>query len=121
MERLSYLAGLLKHKYVIGILLICSVAYGAKFFDDIVTDGITVNDLTANRAVISNASNVLSSSTVTDTELGYVSGVTSALQTQLDAKLDDFASTSDNRLVGQMDSWGMPYRTQGLQLTIQMS
>ncbi len=37
--------------------------------------------------------------TVTDTELAYVSGVTSALQTQLDAKLDDFSSTTDNALV----------------------
>ena len=43
--------------------------------------------LTANRAVITNASNALASSSVTDTELGHLSGVTSAIQTQLNAKV----------------------------------
>jgi hypothetical protein len=47
---------------------------------------ITASDLTASRAVISNASGKVAVSTVTDTELGYVSGVTSAIQTQLGAK-----------------------------------
>lgn len=45
-----------------------------------------INGLTANRAVISNGTSTLASSATTDTELGYVSGVTSAIQTQLDAK-----------------------------------
>jgi len=50
----------------------------------------TINDtdLTANRAVIANASGKVAVSTVTDTELGYVSGVTSAIQTQLNGKSD---------------------------------
>ena len=43
-------------------------------------------DLTASRAVISNASGKVAVSAVTDTELGYVSGVTSAIQTQLGNK-----------------------------------
>jgi fructose-specific component phosphotransferase system IIB-like protein len=43
-------------------------------------------DLTASRAVISNASGKVAVSAVTDTELGYVSGVTSAIQTQLGGK-----------------------------------
>jgi hypothetical protein len=47
---------------------------------------ITAADLTASRAVISNASGKVAVSTVTDTELGYVSGVTSAIQTQINAK-----------------------------------
>lgn len=47
---------------------------------------VTSSDLTASRAVISNASGKVAVSTVTDTELGYVSGVTSGLQTQLDTK-----------------------------------
>lgn len=42
---------------------------------------------TASRAVISNASGNLVVSSVTDTELGYVSGVTSAIQTQLGGKV----------------------------------
>jgi hypothetical protein len=42
--------------------------------------------LTANRAVATNGSGALTASSVTATELGYLSGVTSAIQTQLDAK-----------------------------------
>ncbi len=45
-----------------------------------------VTSLTASRAVATNSSKVLVSSATTDTELGYLSGVTSALQTQLNAK-----------------------------------
>ena len=47
---------------------------------------ITSSDLTASRALISNGSGKVAVSTVTDTELGYLSGVTSAIQTQLDTK-----------------------------------
>jgi hypothetical protein len=43
--------------------------------------------LTANRVPEINGSGVLTSSAVTDVELGYVSGVTSAIQTQIDGKL----------------------------------
>lgn len=43
--------------------------------------------ITANRALISDANGIPTQSTVTNTELGYVSGVTSAIQTQLDAKV----------------------------------
>ncbi|MCP4088439.1 MAG: hypothetical protein GY746_01405, partial [Gammaproteobacteria bacterium] len=45
---------------------------------------ITLIDLAPNRAVISDHSGKVRASTVTDTELGYVSGVTSSIQTQLD-------------------------------------
>lgn len=45
------------------------------------TDG-----LTANRVMISNGSGDLAVSTVTTTELGYIDGVTSKVQTQLNAK-----------------------------------
>jgi hypothetical protein len=40
--------------------------------------------LTANRAVATNGSGALTASTVTATELGYLSGVTSSIQTQID-------------------------------------
>lgn len=46
---------------------------------------ITSSNLTASRAVISNASGKVAVSAVTDTELGYVSGVTSAIQTQINS------------------------------------
>ncbi len=42
--------------------------------------------ITASRALVSDGSGVISASSVTSTELGYVSGVTSAIQTQLNAK-----------------------------------
>jgi hypothetical protein len=42
--------------------------------------------LTASKALQSNASGVIEASTVTNTELGYVSGVTSSIQTQLNNK-----------------------------------
>jgi hypothetical protein len=45
--------------------------------------------LTASRALASDASGVVSVSAVTSTELGYVSGVTSAIQTQLNAAATD--------------------------------
>ena len=46
---------------------------------------ITSADLTVSRAVISNGSGKIAVSTVTDTELGYLSGVTSNIQTQIDS------------------------------------
>jgi hypothetical protein len=49
---------------------------------------ITSSDLTVSRAVISNSSGKIAVSTTTSTELGYVSGVTSAIQTQLNGKED---------------------------------
>ena len=47
---------------------------------------ITSSDLTANKALVSDASGKVDASTVTATELGYLSGVTSAIQTQLNSK-----------------------------------
>jgi len=64
---------------------------------------IDTESLTANRAVISNGSQKIAVSATTDTELGYLSGTTSAVQTQLDAKnvkannLSDVASASTAR------------------------
>lgn len=42
--------------------------------------------LTASRALVSNGSGVVTVATTTATEIGYVNGVTSAIQTQLDGK-----------------------------------
>jgi len=64
---------------------------------------IATSDLTASRALVSNSSGKVAVSSVTSTELGYVSGVSSAIQTQLDAKnvkannLSDVASASSAR------------------------
>src|SRR5438477_12516774 len=59
-------------------------------------DNLIIGGLTANRAVATNASKQLTSSATTDTELGFVSGVTSSIQTQLDSK----ASTSGGTFTG---------------------
>lgn len=47
---------------------------------------ITSSNLTASRALISNSSGKVAVSDVTSTELSYLDGVTSAVQTQLDGK-----------------------------------
>ena len=47
---------------------------------------ITSSNLTANKALVSDSNGKVAASSVTDTELGYLSGVTSAVQTQMDAK-----------------------------------
>lgn len=54
-----------------------------------ITGGATTiasSNLTANRALISNSSGKVAVSAVTSTELGYLDGVTSNVQTQLDGK-----------------------------------
>jgi hypothetical protein len=47
---------------------------------------VTSSNLTASRAMVSDSSGKVGISSVTTTELGYVSGVTSGIQTQLDDK-----------------------------------
>lgn len=58
---------------------------------------IDVNKLaavTANKALASDASGFITATSVTATELGYVSGVTSAIQTQIDSKLPTTITTT---------------------------
>lgn len=56
--------------------------------------------VTADRALVSNGSGFISAATTTATEIGYVNGVTSAIQTQLDGKantaLSNLASVAIN-------------------------
>lgn len=62
---------------------------------------ITSSNLAANRALVSNGSGKVAVSAVTSTELGYLDGVTSNIQTQINAK----ASTSYvDGLVGDINS-----------------
>ena len=60
---------------------------------------ITTSNLTASRALISDGSGKVATNAVTSTELGYLSGVTSNVQTQLNSK----ASVTKSFLFG---SWG---------------
>lgn len=59
---------------------------GSRKFQISNTGLVIVDAHTANRVVVTGASKELLTSSVTDTELGYVSGVTSSIQTQLNSK-----------------------------------
>ena len=61
---------------------------------------ITEDNLTASRALVSNSSGKVDVSTVTSTELGYLDGVTSNVQTQLNKKLEKAPVTSVNNKTG---------------------
>jgi hypothetical protein len=52
---------------------------------------ITSSNLTVSKALVSNPSGKVDVSTVSSTELSYVAGVTSAIQTQLNAKLSSIS------------------------------
>lgn len=72
-----------------------------------VTGGATSilsSNLTASRALVSDASGKVAVSSVTSTQLGYLSGVTSAIQTQLNNKL----SLSGGTLTGPLTLSGNP-------------
>lgn len=60
---------------------------------------LTLGTVTASKALVSDGSGYLAASATTATELGYVSGVTSAIQTQLNAK-QTTTLTNGNFLVG---------------------
>ena len=55
---------------------------------------IVATDLTASKALISNAQGKVAVSAVTDAELGYLSGVTSGIQAQIDGKLATSTASS---------------------------
>ena len=61
---------------------------------------VVSSNLTTNKVTISDGSGKLASSSVTTTELGYLGGVTSAIQTQLNDKLGLTAQASDSLKVG---------------------
>lgn len=63
---------------------------------------ITSSNLTENRALVSNANGKVAVSAVTDTELGYLDGVTSNIQTQLNGKLSTAPVTSVNGKTGNV-------------------
>jgi fructose-specific component phosphotransferase system IIB-like protein len=54
---------------------------------------ITTANLTASRALVSDSSGKVAVSAVTSTEVGYLDGVTSAIQTQLDSKPAAYAAS----------------------------
>lgn len=80
-------------------IYVCNIkgAAGTNGTNATITGGastIASSNLTANRALISNSSGKVAVSSITSTELGYLGGVTSNIQTQLNNKLSDFAHPS---------------------------
>ena len=70
---------------------------------DTITGGastITDDNLTANRALVSDGNGKVTVSNVTNTELGCLDGVTSNVQTQLNKKLESVPVTSVNSKTG---------------------
>jgi hypothetical protein len=78
-----------------------NINYGFWMFVSDGTDWFLLRDsdaaLTASRAMATDAAGRASATSVTATELGYLSGVTSAIQTQLNAKV---ALTGDQTIAG---------------------
>lgn len=70
--------------------------------DEIVGGASTITDdnLMANRALVSDGNGKVAVSNVTSTELGYLDGVTSNVQTQLNKKLESAPVTSVNTKTG---------------------
>jgi len=73
-----------------------------------------LENLTTARALVSDGSGDVSVSAVTSTEVGYLDGVSSAIQTQIDAKQDSdadltaiaaLAKTDGNLIVGNGSTW----------------
>lgn len=63
---------------------------------------VTDSNLTASRALVSNSSGKIAVSAVTSTELGYLDGVTSAIQTQLNAKVPTSRTINGKALTGNI-------------------
>lgn len=61
--------------------------------------GPSIGSFTANRAIVSNGSGLLAVASTTATEIGYVNGVTSAIQTQLNTKVTDPMTTNGDIIV----------------------
>ncbi len=55
--------------------------------------GTVTTPATASRALVTGSSSELAAATTTATEIGYVNGVTSAIQTQINTKKTDFTSS----------------------------
>lgn len=75
---------------------------------------ITDASQTADRAVVTNGSKAMISSATTATEIGYVSGVTSAIQTQINTKVTGPASATDEAVVRYDSTTGKLVQNSGV-------
>lgn len=85
----------MRNLFIIYLLLfVSSIAWGTRIDDLTVEDSMNLDYCTANTVPYLDASKDVLCSSVTDTELGYLSGVTSLIQTQLDAKIPTSSAPS---------------------------
>lgn len=70
----------------VGVVVLTPADLGLGPTDDVTFGSVTANNLTPNTALIANSSKEVVSSVTTDTELAFVHGVTSNIQTQLNGK-----------------------------------
>jgi hypothetical protein len=90
----------MRNLYLILLLLFVSnIAWGTRLDDAIVEDSMTLEYCTANTVPYLDASKDVLCSAVTDTELGYLDGVTSLIQTQIDGKVSDGGTFTSGTLV----------------------
>ena len=75
---------------------------------------ITSSNLTTSRALISDSSGKVAASSITSTKLGYLSGVTSSIQTQLDGKVNN---SDFNTLVSHLCHSGLRFKNLGTSFT----
>jgi hypothetical protein len=83
--------------YVSGVTSAIQTQFSGK--QDTITGAattITSANLTVSRAVVSDATGKIVVSTVTSTEVGYLSGVTSAIQTQINSKQNSLGFTPED-------------------------
>lgn len=79
---------------------------------------IILNDETANRVPFLNATSGLQASSVSDTELSYLFGVTSAIQTQINSKLTDPMTTDGDIIIESTGAVRLGVGTAGQILTV---
>lgn len=88
-----------------------SMNWGAQALTNVAAFDATsaqISGLTASRAMATDGSSNLASSATTATELGYLSGVTSGIQGQLDAKAADGANADITSMSGVTGSLSKP-------------
>lgn len=82
---------------------------------------ITSSNLTANHVLVSNANGKVAVSAVTSTELGYLDGVTSNIQTQLNGKLSTAPVTSVNGKIGAVELTFLDVKAQPFDVGVEIT
>lgn len=90
-----------------GVITISSTDNNTTYTFNGAVSTIKDSNLTASRALISNSSGKVAVSDITSTELGYLDGVTSNIQTQLNDKVSK-SSTSVQTINGGLNIGGTP-------------